>query len=170
MEINKDSRSYKIWKSTYSFHYEYTPEQTDLCSFMRRVYIKAPLMCLSYGIYNLLAFCFGSRPYSFNPFNSGFYSTYDYDGLKIGKRELYPWTAIAAILFVLFNIYGAIYALYPLVFLGIFYTLFLLAGVLFYIIFNDNESLIPKWLTAKKEKVCPLVSFVSNDKEDADDK
>lgn len=180
MHINKNSWHYKVYNFTYNVYDR--PSRTNLCSYLKRVILVAPLHLLMYiivslGIVGMLlivlipALLVGFRPTGV-PFisNSKYEDSYtQYRGWqpKWAPFELYPWHLIllgliVTIIWSVIHFAGWIYFIIP-----VSLMLFTAAIVMAYILIYDSESeSVRLWkanMAAKKSKICPVVTFDEQD-------
>jgi hypothetical protein len=190
MIINTSSWHYKIYNYTYGLGEP--PKQTNLCQYVRRLAL-APFILTVFGLISIfvatLVVCIfimaplvGYLPTSLNPIKIYDYETplEKYQGLPVGKGywsfQLYPWHVILVGLFIAGNVamvhhfgwhsvviecqvFGYLIGLPALVF-----------GIVWWYVHHDDFEfetgrLISAYLSAKKQKVCPVVKFQSSKQE-----
>lgn len=182
MIINKKSWHYQVYAFSY---WGSTPLRTNLCQYMRRLIFVAPVM----GIISAFMFVcfvvvitlglvvmpiFGWLPTNWLvPWEildgDG---RYKYQGLKLGKSyrafQVYPWHVI------LLALVGALewwcyrcYGTHSLVLQGmtvgaIAAVLAVVFGLITYLS-SDTGEVVNQYISAKKQRVCPIVEFESEE-------
>ncbi len=183
MVINKKSWHYHVYDFSYTFASRDTPRQTNLCQYVRRMMFVAPFV----GIGIACMFCvlvvvsacgvlggpiFGYVPKQWSKPWDIFDGMHKYQGLKVGKSynafQLYPWHVLLAAIIVgihvlMYHAWGG----HPLVVEGEVVGAIVLAIAamfgLFYYFDSSTGKVVNAYLTAKKQKVCPVVEFVNED-------
>lgn len=184
MEINKNSWHYRAWAWSHRQGIgEYVPEQTNLCSYVRRLVIGVPLIALGIVVLILLASLLIVIPTNLAILPFGYYARHpviedlsgrhrpsiaSYQGLKIGSFRLLPWHVIVPVLLVLlgrwnygiishraFHGFGGVLFIMELIvlFMGL-----LVGGITLYQE-TGTGSLIREYVDAKAKGVCPLITF-----------
>ena len=175
MNINTKSWHYKLYAWTYYTWGSYPSIATNLCEYTQRLFWVSLLTFLFRGFmlamfvaFMPVMFVFGMRP--IDPRNGWMDRPF---GPFVGYRGLfgwlYPWMVLGVAGFVLieariFNMHrvGSIW------FHSILTALVALIAVLWFVFGSKSESmrLFRAWAGAKKDRICPLVSFSDSPTED----
>lgn len=188
MVVNKNSWHYKVYDFSYALSLKNQPrDRTNLCQYMRRLLFVAPII----GFLCAFMFCFAAVMvlcfYLFGPifgwvpkqwlkpwivFDDK--AVYKYEGLRIGRSynafQLYPWHVILAVLvvgleWVVYHVWG----FHPLAVQGeIVGAVALFVGLIFAVVefsYSDTGTvgLVKEYVSAKKQKVCPVVEFTDKE-------
>jgi hypothetical protein len=175
MIIDRNSWHYKLYSLTYLWVGGVPTrlmQKTNLCQYMRRIMLGVPWWGFLMGAIIILATLFGPIfgyvPRTINPMKFFENDMRKYQGLRLGRSyntfQVYPWHVILAVLFigsealiyhycgarpmiVQASIVGGILALIGIVF-----------GTMMYLD-SSTGKIIKEYISAKKQKVCPIVEF-----------
>ena len=180
MIINTNSWHYKVYSFTYFL--SSPPKQTNLCQYVRRflylpfwavlMLILALCLALIVACAFLLGPVFGYVPRSWNPFK--FFDSdamVQYQGLRLGKSynafQLYPWHAV--LILGVMALHCAIYhyaGSAPLIMEAkvVGGVVGVIAAILGFLVYcsSDAGQVVEEYLSAKKQKICPVVEFKSS--------
>ena len=168
MVIKKNSWHYKVWSFSHKLWEDsrFAPTSVSLCSYVRQI-VLSPfnllLWLLAVGIFGagfgvvlilqtIMGLLTGSLPDDWKRFDQR-----SYNGLKIGRLELFP------IHFIL--VAALIWAFKMLTSVNVFWIGGPIIGVAALMIVvaslwnSDTMTLIKSWFSAKKQGVCPLITF-----------
>lgn len=181
MIVNTKSWHYKVYRSTYTSFGVNPPWNTNLCQYVRRTfflswfwYLLAGLLyLLFFGVITPLGFLIGNVPCRKEHYVDwlpgwGFRA---YRGIEVGSVELLPWMVLAPILLLGLNSFwiynAAVFGWHaPASWVFLFFETAILFVVAFFMfgaeVTHDTMAVIESWVSAKKQKICPLIKF-SND-------
>ncbi len=162
MVIDRNSWHYKLWNFYCNLKYSivdwHEKENTNLCTYMKGIFIYLPITLLIYAlvysfgglVFPLIIFIgllIGIRP-------SGFYHFEDYSPIVIKGYRLYP------IQFIILLLPVAILLLWNLkIGLIIIASLVVLGLIVFGLIKLKSLSIFKNYFTAKKRGICPIIEF-----------
>ena len=175
MIIRTNTWHYRLYRWNY-WDRENIPERTNLCQYVRRLsltpltaLVSTALECLGlvglicYTIANYgFGFLFGYVPNGWNPTTADMVK---YPGMPLGRFQLYPWHVILTGLIVALHVWmysfpdGRPYLLSEAKVVGIFLAVIALVVGLIFLFCSDTSTVVKQYLTAKKQKVCPIVEF-----------
>jgi hypothetical protein len=173
VKISKNSWHYRAFAWSYTWDYNHVPENSNLCSYVRRLVIGVPFNAICFGAVALL---FGFISLFMLPF--GYYlrdpwhrlglvrdEVGRFNGLKIGKRELMPWHALLPLLLMLVGYanYRVIknhdyFNCWFIVECALLATAAIVAAIIWYDR-SDVAGLARTYLDAKTQGICPLITF-----------
>ena len=177
MKIDKNSWHYKAYAFTYDQRY-FVPEHTNLCQYFQRLLVVLPLQLLKFAflfgcagllivfyylVMTPLAFPFGYKPTYV--FGSSSEIMVPYRGLKLWGVELYPWHFLVLVL-------GGVLEWtwiheqglkHILIVQGISLGVLALIALIIGFLLSDTWEVIWKYLSAKKQGICPLVEFTKDE-------
>lgn len=165
MIINTRSWHYKLWKWTYATWGSYNPDKTNLCFYVQRLFWLTLPSFIATTLYYvggaIIMFWFGWYPETFRSD-----SKFDQFWLpSVYGVKLYPFYLL---------IVGVEYLLWRHRLLAaiVMHSVFVLMGVMvccaiWYHQYKEKQeadnakppNLLVEWLSAKKQRVCPLIEF-----------
>lgn len=181
MEINKDTWHYKAWAWSHrNWAGGVVPEQSNLCTYVRELVIRVPLIVLALAFLIVLMSVFLVIPLNIVALPFGRYIRHPiieeigheersimgrYQGLKIGGFVLLPWHVLAPVLTALLvwwdcrviarHDFG-----HPVLLIQ---AACLLVAILLGVPFLYSESqagkLAREYVDAKTKGICPLITF-----------
>lgn len=175
MVINKNSWHYKVWKFSYFLTHTEVPDRTNLCQYFMRSFLYVPLslFCLSLILLvggtilvvfpNIITILlgFGILIPILDPIKSkNIYRLYPFYKFPIIGRMIPPWPIVCFIWFsITLSILISLSPLYMSYVLIITVMTLLVFSAIVRLIIATDWSLVKEYLKAKKQKVCPIITF-----------
>lgn len=183
MEINKNSWHYKVWAWSHSGTdgSGTIPEQSNLCSYVRELFIRVPLILFALALVIITMGVLIVVPLNIAALPFGFYFRHPivqdlrgrggedhmvrYQGLKIGNFVLLPWHVLLPALVVLTvwwdyrSVQRHEFANFP--FLLSIAALFtgVVCGAIYLYSNSQTSKLAREYVSAKTKGICPLITF-----------